>query len=184
MNGRVMVGSEEFSIGLIGSGTTFTYLPYKLFNMLVIHFDWFCSLGEANCRGARDRGEQSICFSYDESKFPNGPREYFQSYPVLNFMVSDIGGKRVEMKWFPSEYLFRERADRYCLAVNRFSTPNEVRMGGSFMRQNAFVFDVEQRRLGWARAQCNADPNMVLTEEELRCKQVFDGITQQSCKVA
>jgi hypothetical protein len=96
-------------------------------------------------------------------------------------MVSDISGKRVDMKWFPSEYLFRDRADRYCLAVERFSRPNEVLLGGSFMRQTAFVFDVEQRRLGWARARCNDDPNMVLNEDELRGKQVFDGITQQSC---
>lgn len=171
MNGHVIAGSEEFSIGVIDSGTTFTYLPYKLFNMLVIHFDWFCGLGQANCLGARDKGEQSgICFHYDEAKFSNGPREYFQSYPVLNFMVSDTSGKRVDMKWFPSEYLFRDRADRYCLAVERFSRPNEVLLGGSFMRQNAFVFDVESRRLGWARARCNDDPNMIKDEEELMGK--------------
>jgi hypothetical protein len=42
MNGHFMGGSEEFAIGVIDSGTTFTYVPYKLFNMLVIHFDWYC----------------------------------------------------------------------------------------------------------------------------------------------
>lgn len=178
MNGHAIAGSEEFSIGVIDSGTTFTYIPHKLFNLLVIHFDWFCSLDQTHCLGHRDRNEQTnICFAYDESKFPTGPKEYFQSYPVLNFLVSDIEGKRAEMKWFASEYLYRDRRDRYCLAVEKFSRSNEVLLGGSFMRQNAFVFDLEARRIGWARARCNPDPNMVLNEEELRGKQIFDSIT-------
>lgn len=52
MNNHLMAGSEEFSIGTIDSGTTYTYIPYKLFNLLVTHFDWFCSLDRANhCKG-------------------------------------------------------------------------------------------------------------------------------------
>jgi hypothetical protein len=42
MNNHYMGGSEEFNIGVIDSGTTFTYVPLKLFQMLIVHFDWFC----------------------------------------------------------------------------------------------------------------------------------------------
>jgi hypothetical protein len=86
---------------------------------------------------------------------------YFMSFPVLNFIVNDINGRKVELKWFPSEYLYRDRSDRYC------SRANEVLMGGSFMRQNAFLFDVEAGRLGFARARCNDDPNMIKNETEM-----------------
>jgi hypothetical protein len=44
MNNHLMAESQEFQIGVIDSGTTFTYVPHKLFNMLLVHFDWFCSL--------------------------------------------------------------------------------------------------------------------------------------------
>ena len=89
------------------------------------------------------------------------------SFPVLNFIVNDINGRKVELKWFPSEYLYRDRKDRYCMAIERFSRANEVLMGGSLMRQNAFLFDVEAGRLGFARARCNDDPNMITNETEM-----------------
>lgn len=31
MNNHLMAGSEEFNIGVVDSGTTFTYVPNKLF---------------------------------------------------------------------------------------------------------------------------------------------------------
>lgn len=87
MNGHVMAGSEEFAIGVIDSGTTFTYVPYKLFKMLIVHFDSFCGLDTTNnCKGTRIKDQTSkICFRYDEDQFPNGPKPFFLSFPVLNF---------------------------------------------------------------------------------------------------
>jgi hypothetical protein len=34
----------------------------------------------------------------------------------------------------------------------------EIMMGGSFMRQNNFIFDVDNNMIGVARASCNSDP--------------------------
>jgi len=72
MNNHLMAGSDEFNVGVVDSGTTFTYVPNKLFQMLIVHFDWFCSLDQANhCKGKRIRGDggdqSTICFTYDES---------------------------------------------------------------------------------------------------------------------
>jgi hypothetical protein len=64
------------------------------------------------------------------------------SYPVFQFRVSGDHGS-FDMRWFPSEYLYRDRDDRYCLAAERSSRSNEVLLGGTFMRQQAFVFDTE-----------------------------------------
>ena len=41
-------------------------------------------------------------------------------------------------------------------------------MGGTFMRQHNFIFDVGAHKLGIARAKCNDDENWVESEEELR----------------
>jgi hypothetical protein len=66
------------------------------------------------------------------------------SYPVLNFITTDIHGVNISLKWFPSEYLYREADDKYCMAIEKFNRPGEVLFGGSFMRQNNFIFDIEK----------------------------------------
>ena len=93
-----------------------------------------------------------------------GPRDYFLSYPVLNFNADDVNGQPVSLKWFPSEYLYREAEDKYCMAIEIFSRPGEILLGGSFMRQNNYIFDLSTNRVGVARAKCNNDPNMVESE--------------------
>jgi len=45
------------------------------------------------------------------------------------------------------------------MALEKFSRPNEILMGGTFMRQNNFIFDVEQNKVGVVRASCNSDIN-------------------------
>jgi hypothetical protein len=34
-------------------------------------------------------------------------------------------------------------------------------IGGTMMRQNNFIFDIENNVVGFARAQCNEDPNQI-----------------------
>lgn len=40
-------------------------------------------------------------------------------------------------------------------------------IGGTLMRQHNFFFDVENQKIGIARASCSDDANQVLTEEQL-----------------
>ena len=158
-------------MGVLDSGTTFTYVPHKLFNMFVAHFDWFCDLDHENhCKGKRVQYQDDICFEYSESAFPEGPKDYFMSYPVLNFKTIGLNGEHIDIKWFPSEYLFRQKSTRYCMAIEKFSRSNEVLLGGSFMRQNNFIFDVENNKIGFARARCNDDPNFIESEQEMIVK--------------
>jgi hypothetical protein len=108
-----MSGSEEFNIGVIDSGTTFTYVPQKFYTMLLIHFDWFCLQDKVNhCKGKRiQQASDSICFEYNEETFMEGPLKYFMSFPVLNFHANSVNNTKVSLKWFPSEYLFRHKKD-------------------------------------------------------------------------
>lgn len=94
LNGHLMQGSQIFDVGVIDSGTTFTYVPEKMFKMLLDHFDWFCFLDvERHCKGRRiyqgkTGGGGTICFHYDELENELGPKEFFKSYPVMQFMVN------------------------------------------------------------------------------------------------
>jgi len=61
-----MVGSHVFDRILFDSGSTFTYLPSKLFKMFQDHFDMFCLADPDNhCLGKRiHKGgdTKTICF--------------------------------------------------------------------------------------------------------------------------
>jgi hypothetical protein len=52
------------------------------------------------------------------------------------------------LRWYPSEYFFVEKPGVYCLAIDPFGSSNEMIIGGSMMRQNNFIFDIETKRVG------------------------------------
>ena len=61
-----------------------------------------------------------LCFSYSEAEFPDGPYDYFRSFPILRFLLGKAGDdEQVTLNWFPSEYLYREKAGRYCTVGSR-----------------------------------------------------------------
>lgn len=85
MNNHKMQGTENQRIAFIDSGTTFTYISTATYNAIKLHFDWFCSLDPENhCKGKMDFHRKGyLCFSYSEKEFPDGPYDYFRSFPIL-----------------------------------------------------------------------------------------------------
>jgi hypothetical protein len=53
------------------------------------------------------------------------------------------------------------------MGIEKFGRSNEILMGGTFMRQNNFIFDVDQNRVGFVRAACNKDANQIKDEQEM-----------------
>ena len=129
-----------------------------------------------HCKGKRihNNNNNIICFHYDEIKFPSGPKDYFMSYPILSFqvMTTSSDSSSQSLDWYPSEYMFRTKATEYCMALEKFSRSNEILLGGTFMRQNNIIFDIEKERLGFARASCNDDPNQIVSKEEMTLQEV------------
>ena len=121
MNNHYMAGSENFHVGFLDSGTTFTYLPQNLYNIVKLHFTWYCSVdAENNCKGRIDFSKNGyLCFSYDELEFPDGPLDYFRSFPILRFLITTaVHDEPYYFDWFPSEYLYRDTEDTYCVALD------------------------------------------------------------------
>jgi hypothetical protein len=56
------------------------------------------------------------------------------SYPILKFNIKGNNGESVDLRWFPSEYLYREKSDQYCLAAEKYSRSNEIMLGGTLLR--------------------------------------------------
>jgi hypothetical protein len=113
MNNKFILKTEQFNIAKIDSGTTYTYVPSKLFRLLMKEFDSYCFEDPINnCKGKRiTNSSRSICFEYQENEFKECPLNYFMSYPVLNFHAESVNNTKVSLKWYPSEYLVKYRVD-------------------------------------------------------------------------
>lgn len=47
------------------------------------------------------------------------------------------------------------------MAIEKFSRSNEILMGGTLLRQNNVIFDIDNNKVAFARAACNEDPNQI-----------------------
>jgi len=53
------------------------------------------------------------------------------------------------------------------IAIDPYGGGAEIIMGGSSMRQTMFIFDKDNNRVGYARAKCSEDANMIMTDSEI-----------------
>jgi hypothetical protein len=67
------------------------------------------------------------------------------------------------MKWYPSEYLFKQSEYRYCLMADK-SEENFTTFGASFMKHNDYIFDLDNNKIGIARSKCSDDAYMIVSE--------------------
>jgi hypothetical protein len=155
MNDHLMAGSEKFNTGFIDSGTTFTYFPHELYDIIRTHFELFCE--DHGCEV-----EENICFQYDQNEYQEGPLEYFKKFPTLKFKLPSANGTEFDFVWYASEYLYHRRSDKYCFAADT-QRSNEIMMGGTLIRQHNLVFDIDNNQVGFAHAVCNSDSNQVFT---------------------
>jgi len=108
-----------------------------------------------------------LCYNFDQTKYPDGPLEFFKSFPILRLMLQDDQGNPFELDWYPSEYFYREHdGKKYCLGVD-VQRENEILLGGTFLRQHIATFDVEHMKVGFARASCSDDPYQVMCEADM-----------------
>ena len=116
----MITGSDQWSTGFIDSGTTFTYVPPAMWDALMYHFDYFCDqtkdiLNEYGyrkyCNGkrftTRIQGDIYACFEFDPDQFRGREKEFLLGYPIIVFHALDHEDKAEQIKWFPSEYLFK-----------------------------------------------------------------------------
>ena len=53
------------------------------------------------------------------------------------------------------------------MSIDPYASNNEMIIGGSLMRQNMFIFDIENKKLGFSRAKWSDDPDMISTDAEI-----------------
>lgn len=121
-----------------------------------------CWSGEYECLGT---WVEKYCWRFNHQKDGKvlSLKEHFATFPVLYFIHGSYGA----LWWYPSEYFFVEKPGVHCLAIDPFGSSNEMIIGGSMMRQNNFIFDIETKRVGIVWSRCSEDPNMIIGHHEM-----------------
>lgn len=133
--------------GLIDSGTTITYFPKSLFNSILKEFNSFCE--NKKCGNFTDTGDlYCASFSSDEEK----EKAINEFWPNITF---DFEG--VNYILTPNDYYYEvvnKKGIFSCLGFNGENS-QKITFGGTFMHNHDIIFDRENKRIGFAVADCN-----------------------------
>jgi hypothetical protein len=118
----------------------------------------YCNKEVGRCGRKRYR-KSGKCFPFRNSQYPNGPQEFFDSFPEFVFELPTVNGTLYKYTWKASEYLYKKGGKtEFCFAFYPQRYDKIIMMGGTFMRQHGFIFDVDSGKLGIAKASCGGSP--------------------------
>lgn len=140
-------------VGLIDSGSPFTFLPKNLFNILVTEFDQYCldKKGNNKCGKFQMENEIGYCASFEdrESLF----KTVNENWPVITLQL----GKNIEFKWKPINYYYyyvKKNIRKACFGFVKHHS-SKIILGSNFMHGYDMIFDIEKQLLGFVQADCS-----------------------------
>jgi hypothetical protein len=152
--GSQKIGGSKTAFGrtIVDSGTTYTYLPPKIYSALRNAITQACNGGKCGSPSGRN------CWRTDSLK----------GFPTIIVVISGT-----DTNWYPKSYLFRKgRGNTWCFGFedNRMT---ETVLGATWMLHHDVIFDLEAKKLGVVDATCPefrvekrpAVPNAPLPEE-------------------
>lgn len=141
----ISIGKKELSLlseevphfAIIDIGSTFSFLPSKVYNKLIGEFSKICaSLVKLNidqCTAVN----KSLCLS-DYSKFK-------LSLPIINIK---FGGQENLTSWKYTSYLIK-RGKSWCVGIKeQTSDQNHIVLGISFLKNRQLILDPKKKRIG------------------------------------
>lgn len=140
--GQAPVSTGDFGSTFVDSGTTYTYLPHGIYESLRSALLNYCK-SNGKCGGAVYNGK---CFTIAMG------RKGLAHFPLIRWKFQ----AGAELHWKPQSYLYErsQNSNRFCFGFEDNGAARETVLGASWMLHSDIIFDVEQKRLGFAEAQC------------------------------
>jgi hypothetical protein len=138
---------------ILDSGTTFSYFPSPVYDAILSSLADFCNKNTSNCGDMMGITEEAlgICWTY-EPTISDSKEHFFSTFPTFSFYFGPAGD--AEYQWKAQDYLYRIPGDDevYCLgmASNDYTT-----LGATFMKNHDIMFDKDNSRIGFIRANCS-----------------------------
>ena len=152
IGGNKLEATTAFPKPIFDSGTSYTFLPTAVFNVIKPAFDAFCRASPGHCvyKSKNPPGTQS------EDK-----RDSLGCYGKLNDAMKDtfpgitfefIGGATL---CIPPRAYFFEYSRISCIGISRDVAQEQFMLGANAMVDHNVVFDLEQNKLGIAVSKCD-----------------------------
>jgi len=147
---------------IVDSGTTDTYLPRKMAGQF--KKAWKDIVG-------KEYGNTKMTFS----------DEQFAKLPVISFAFKDVNGKKIEIGMHPDAYM-EKSAKQYVPRVYVNEGQGAV-LGANFMQDYNVLFDQDNKRVGFARSNCNYENHVHVTGGALNAPSPADAAPESPPEV-
>ena len=137
----------------IDTGSTFTYLPKKLYKIVIKEFDQLCTTQKGNnlCGQFQVDADYGYCSAFkDRESLFNAINE---KWPTITLELS----KNVEYIWHPINYYYyyiKGDVRKACFGLLSHNSDNII-LGTNFMHDHDIIFDKESNFLGFVPADCS-----------------------------
>lgn len=158
----VVVNFKDFHINnndyytVIDSGTTISYFPKNLFFDFEKQLNIYCSQID-KCLGNSYSTESGICYKLKEN---TSYEQFISSMPNFYFTFEN----NVKYVWKPESYLYlspeSEPNDTIILCIGLAGwASNEILLGSTWMHNHDIIFDLSNKKLGFAESRCSITEN-------------------------
>ena len=152
---KITIGNKNISInkyrGFIDSGTTISYFPNEIYNIIKSEFNSICR-NKTNCGDFKDISGIGYCGFFKSIK--DKEKAIKEYWPDIIFYFE---GYSYVLRAIDYYYDYSEdNKIGACLGFEGEST-SRITLGGTFMHGHDIIFDKEKQRIGFALADCNRD---------------------------
>ena len=135
---------------IVDSGTTISYFPSKFANELFHIVKTICNRNENNGKCGENFYDKNLgqCFRFNNENDMNYALDNI--FPNITFNFGD----NVTFVWEPRNYYFHNSKSSFCLGFIGEST-SRFTLGTTFMRGYDFIFDTQNSKIGFVKADCN-----------------------------
>eukprot|EP00916_Digyalum_oweni_P003456 GHVL01006267.1.p1 GENE.GHVL01006267.1~~GHVL01006267.1.p1 ORF type:complete len:657 (-),score=175.88 GHVL01006267.1:93-2063(-) len=141
-----LLGRGSWGRTIVDSGTTFTYLPTDMYNLLINYIQDHCNNTNL-CGIKRDSGR--LCYEVSED------HHELSDYPDVLFVFHGYDDKEVSWIWKASSYMYEKGSNiLLCIAIDDNGRHGGTVLGASFMINTNVIFDRDNDRVGLVRAKC------------------------------
>ncbi|KAH8740362.1 AT hook motif protein [Cryptosporidium ryanae] len=124
---------------IIDVGSTFTYLPKKLFNLLINKFSQICN--------RTNKIELGICIVLNNSFCWRNVTRIYNSFPIIKIKFK---GQNQIINWEYQSYLYSYEKNLWCLGIKEQNVGqvNSIILGISFLINRQIILDPSKKRVG------------------------------------
>ena len=147
---------------IIDSGTTISYFPKEVFNEIVEVVNTICnSYKNKNACGKYEYDKDlGSCFIFENSEHLE--KGVFNYWPNFSFILDN----EYNYKWTSKQYFFNDtnkKRFRACMGFNHQAW--RFTMGSTWMIGHDIIFDIRNKKIGFAEANCDKNINNETMDE-------------------